>query len=224
MRLEIVDGSVDLFLFDLDGLLVDTEQLHWTAYQAMCQLFGCTMDWDYPTYLRVAGGSADGIQQRLRREMPQLFIGRTWEDLYAIKKEKFLELLASSSIPLMPGVEQCLSDLVRLGKPMVVVTHSPQIVVERVQGSHRIFDCMAQWISREMYKAPKPAPDGYATACSRMNIAPERAVGFEDTIRGIDALLAAGVVPILVNAHDESARRYCCQKGIRVLSSLADLL
>ena len=212
--------KMDLFLFDLDGLLVDTEILHWKAYQKMCQEFGFSLGWDYPTYRDVAGGSSDGIRQRLAQEIPQLFYGRTWEDLYAVKKEKLFDLLSTSKITLMPGVEACLSSLTFLKKPMVVVTHSSKRFVEMIQQAHPVFSLITRWIYREMYQAPKPSPDGYKTACLQMNVAPERAVGFEDTIRGIDALVSAGVNPVLVNAEDQSARSYCQQKGIPVLSSL----
>ncbi len=215
--------EIDLFLFDLDGLLVDTEILHWKAYQKMCQVFGYTLDWDFRTYLQVAGGSADGIARRIQREMPQLFFGRKWDELYAIKKEKFLELLASSPIPLMQGVEQCLSRLATLQKPMVVVTHSSTKIVKTVQASHPVFSLITQWVAREMYEAPKPAPDGYRAACDILKVAPGRAIGFEDTVRGIDSLLAAGVQPILVNGHDTAARGYCQQKGLSVIASFSEL-
>jgi beta-phosphoglucomutase len=214
---------IDLVLFDLDGLLVDTERLHWKAYQKMCEAFGSTMDWDYPIYLRVAGGSAHGIQKQLLEEIPSLFHGRTWEELYAVKKEKFFELLTSSPIPLMPGVEQCLPRLATLQKPMVVVTHSPQRFVEMVQSSCPVFKLITRWVSREMYDAPKPAPDGYRVACSMMKVPPERAVGFEDTVRGIDSLLAAGVYPVLVNANDQSARAYCEERGGMVFSTFDEI-
>ena len=215
--------EIDLFLFDLDGLLVDTERLHWKAYQQMCQTFGFALGWDYPTYLHVAGGSAHGIHTRIQQEIPQLFHGRTWEELYAMKKEKFFELLISYPIPLMPGAELCLQHLATLHKPMVVVTHSPTRFVEMVQASHPVFTFIARWISREMYEAPKPAPDGYLMACKMLKVLPGRTMGFEDTLRGIESLVAAGVYPVLVNANDQSARTYCERKGVRVISSLPDL-
>jgi HAD superfamily hydrolase (TIGR01509 family) len=221
--MEIFEG-IDLFLFDLDGLLVDTERLHWHAYQRMCQVFGATLGWDFPTYLQIAGGSAHGIHQRIRQEIPQLFDGRQWEDLYVVKKEQFFELLSSSTIPLMEGVEAFLSHLATFRKPMVVVTHSPKRFIDKVQASHPIFKVMADWVCREMYTAPKPAPDGYLAACAGQHILPQRALGFEDTVRGIDSLVAAGIRPILVNSHDESARMYCRQKGISVISSFLKLI
>ena len=147
--------KIDLILFDLDGLLVDTERVHWKAYQKMCQEFGCTLDWDFPTYFGIAGASSEGIQNRIQQEIPHLFHGRTWEELYAVKKEKFFELMTQLPIPLMPGVEQCLPLLATLHKPMAVVTHSPRRFVEMVQQSHPVFDLISTWISREEYQVPQ---------------------------------------------------------------------
>lgn len=220
MKLFDVDG----LLFDLDGLLVDTEQLHWQAYQQMCVHFGCTLDWELPLYLQIAGGSAGGIKDRMHKELPQLFEGRTWEQLYEVKRQRLFDLLAHSSIPLMKGVEEALPKLKKIGVPMVVVTHSPKAFVDLVRAAHPIFALMTSWVYREMYKAPKPAPDGYVRACQEVGVDPERAVGFEDTIRGIESLLAAKVQPVLINASDASARSYCQEREIRMFSSFEELV
>ena len=73
-----IPDTVDLILFDLDGLLVDTEQLHWRAYQEMCRAFGSTLSWDFPTYLRISGSASHAIAARMQVELPQtlLYWGR----------------------------------------------------------------------------------------------------------------------------------------------------
>ena len=210
-------------LFDLDGLLVDTEQLHWKAYRHMCEQFGCTLNWDFPLYLEVAGGSAGGIRDRMKRELPRLFAGRTWEQLYEIKRQKLFDLLGHSSIPLMNGVAEALPILAASKAPMAVVTHSPKAFVDLVRAAHPLFSLMTLWVYREMYDAPKPAPDGYLWACKELGVSPKEAVGFEDTIRGIESLLASGVRPILVNNSDPSARLYCTERGIRSFSSFEEV-
>ena len=212
----------DALLFDLDGLLVDTEQLHWKAYRSMCEHFGCKLTWGFPLYLEIAGGSAKGIEERMRQELPRLFLGRTWEELYAIKRQKLFDLLAHSPIPLMKGVAEALPALAEEGVPMAVVTHSPKAFVDLVKKAHPVFEAMTAWVYREMYSAPKPAPDGYLRACQEIGVTPERSVGFEDTVRGIESLVAAGVRPVLVNANDPSARSYCEERGIPVFSGFDD--
>ena len=216
--------DVDAMLFDLDGLLVDTEQLHWKAYRQMCEHFGCRLDWEFPLYLQIAGGSAGGIHEKMKKEIPQLFEGRTWEQLYDVKRQKLFDLLAHAEIPLMKGVAKALPILARAGVPMVVVTHSPKAFVDLVRAAHPLFSLMKSWVYREMYSAPKPAPDGYLRACQEVGVDPRRTVGFEDTVRGIESLVAAKIRPVLINASDASARAYCQEKGIRVFSSFDEMM
>jgi beta-phosphoglucomutase len=216
--------DVDAMLFDLDGLLVDTERLHWQAYRQMCEHFGCKLDWEFPLYLQIAGGSAGGIREKMKEEIPQLFEGRSWEQLYDIKRQKLFDLLAHTTIPLMKGVAEALPALANNGVPMVVVTHSPKAFVDLVRSAHPLFSLMSSWVYREMYNAPKPDPDGYLRACQEVHVVPNRAVGFEDTIRGIESLVAAKVQPVLINANDPSAQSYCKERGISTFSSFDEMM
>ncbi|MBS0655353.1 MAG: HAD hydrolase-like protein, partial [Verrucomicrobia bacterium] len=51
-----------LFLFDLDGLLVNTEETHYRAYARMCRDRGFTLPWDFPAYFRIAQSHSDAIR------------------------------------------------------------------------------------------------------------------------------------------------------------------
>jgi len=202
----------DLFLFDLDGLLIDSEAMHWRAYKAMCAQFGCTMTWDLSSYLVTAGSSADALQQRLREEFPQIFEGREWSEIYALKQQTLFNHIRINPPKPMPGAKVFVQQLKRLNKPMVVVTHSPREVVDGIQG---LFPEIDRWITREDYVRPKPAPDGYLCACRLYAVDPSCAIGFEDTVKGIRALEAAGCHGILVNVQ--------AQKGENVFHSFTDM-
>jgi HAD superfamily hydrolase (TIGR01509 family) len=218
-----IPDTTDLILFDLDGLLVDTEHLHWQAYQHMCQEYGQILPWDFPDYLKISGGSSTGVREQLEAKIPELFQGRDWDELYNVKRQKLYEILSSTPIPLMKGVEHCLPLLAGSGRPLSVVTHSPQRFVEMVKAAHPVFALITRWIWREMYKAPKPAPDGYVRACAELNISPARAIGFEDSVRGVEALIAAHIPAVLVNGVDPSARFACAHKKVRMISSLQEI-
>jgi len=193
----------DLFLFDLDGLLIDSEAMHWRAYKAMCAQFGCTMKWDLASYLVTAGSSADALQQKLREEFPRIFEGREWAEIYALKQQALFEQIRTNPPEPMPGAQVFVQQLKRLNKPMVVVTHSPKEVVNSVQG---LFPEIDRWVTREDYVCSKPAPDGYLCACHLYAVDPSRAIGFEDTVKGIQALEAAGCHAVLVNAQAKKER------------------
>jgi HAD superfamily hydrolase (TIGR01509 family) len=216
------NNDIDLILFDLDGLLVDTEQFHWKAYQVMCRMKNETLSWDFQTYLQIAGSSATSIRQQLQRDVPSIFERSTWEELYQMKKNALWEILTTSPIPLMQGVEEWIQKI-SPKKPIAVVTHSPCEFVERVRKNFPIFSSIDRWISREMYQEPKPAPDGYLFACRTLGIEPKRAIGFEDSLRGIDALDRAGCRAVLVNARDSRLQAVCRSRGIPVFSSFTEI-
>jgi HAD superfamily hydrolase (TIGR01509 family) len=211
--------SSKLLLFDLDGLLVDTEAFHWKAYRATCEKLGGSLPWSFEKYLSLSGKSATAIEEQLRQEQPSLFAGRTWNDIYIEKKRQLEYILSTQFIPLMPGVKPFIE--AHAHKPMAVVTNSPKSFTELVVKSHPFLATIPCWVYREKYHAPKPSPEGYLLACTEMNVAPADALGFEDSLRGVDALLKAGCTPILVNDRDLEFQKVCVERKILVIPSLS---
>ncbi len=216
-------SSFEAVFFDLDGLLVNTEELHWNAYREMCYRNGVNLEWDFSTYYSIASRSATGVLQRLIVEHPKLFEQKDWEDLYQEKRAILLKKFQSEVIPLMPGVETLLSSLQGISIPCAVVTHSSYSLVDQLQSQHHCFSAIQKWFARESYLNPKPAPDGYQAACLFFGVVPERCVGFEDSLRGVESLISAGVKPILVQKYDIPARNFCIQKGITTLSEIQEI-
>ena len=214
--------AFDLILLDLDGLLVDTELFHWKAYQIMCYRKGGNLSWDYQKYLQTAGSSATSIREQLQKEVPVIFEMNSWDQLYQAKKEALWELMSTSPIPLMKGVEEWIKK-VSAQKPLAVVTHSPKDFVEKVRSEHPIFSCLDIWIFREMYNDPKPSPDCYLLACASCGVEPKKAIGFEDSLRGIDALDRAGCSAVLVNDRDSHVQATCRVRGLPVFLSFAEI-
>ncbi|MBI3211630.1 MAG: HAD family phosphatase, partial [Simkania negevensis] len=77
----------ELFLFDFDGLLVDTEPLHFEAYRKLCQERGFELEWDFKTFCKIAHAKASGTRDALYELFPDLFRQEpNWAILYAEKK------------------------------------------------------------------------------------------------------------------------------------------
>ncbi len=187
--------SFDLFLFDLDGLLVDTEKLHFAAYQTLCKRYDFELPWELDEYLEIAHGSADGLKEAL---LPHLEGAGSWESLYAEKKKILQSLLISKEVSLMPGVESLLKELESSRAKRCVATHSAKDQVEAIKEALPILKTIPLWITREDYESAKPAPDAYLKAMEVLYDHGDRVVGFEDSLRGIHALNSAGVEPILI--------------------------
>jgi beta-phosphoglucomutase len=193
MSMEWID-SFDLFLFDFDGLLVDTEILHLRAYQMMCEQRGYTLPWDLDQFFQKAHGSAIGIREGIKALFPGMFErGVTWDVLYAEKKQFYEALLFTGNLTLLPGVEPLLKELARKNKKRCVVTNSTLRQIELIRSQIAVLNTIPRWVTRESYENPKPAPDGYLTALRELKSEGDRVIGFEDSMRGYDSLKAAGV-------------------------------
>jgi len=188
--------SFDLILLDMDGLLVDTERLHFAAYQSLSKRYGYELSWDMSRYLQIAHSSAEGLKEMIYPHISHA--QKEWSQLYEEKKLIYLDLLEKGDIALMPGVEGFLNELFQSGKKSCVVTNSPKGQVDAICNALPILKKIPNWVTREDYPLAKPAPDGYLKALELYAAPGDRAVGFEDSRKGIESLKAADVKPILI--------------------------
>ena len=189
-----------LFLFDFDGLLVNTEEIHFQAYRNMCEKYGFKLDWSFERYCHAAHYRAEGLREEIYQTLPQLYQAEPqWDVLYAYKRKQVIHLLESGAIQLMPGVEELLMKLQKANIKRCVVTHSPNSLVDVVRSQHSILDTIPHWITREHYTQPKPHPEGYQLAIQKFSSPEDNIIGFEDTPRGIEALLQTPAKPVLVS-------------------------
>jgi len=214
-----------LFLFDLDGLLVNTEEQHFQAYKIMLERRGFTLPWDFMTYFRIAQTDADAPRRYVYAEFPELFKKESrWDVLYSEKKKAYLELLEATPAPLMPGASRLLLALASANIKRCVVTHSHASLVQALKRQNAVLDTIPMWFTREDYKEPKPAPDGYLKAISTLALPEDNVIGFEDSSRGMRALLQTRSLSVLVNAIDEPTRLQFKEQGYPTFKTLDEVI
>lgn len=98
--------NFDLFLFDFDGLLVNTEPLHYRAYIETLAERGFLLDWSFIQFCALAHLSASALREAFYAKWPDL--DPDWEGIYADKKKAYLRLVLQGEVQLMPGVEKLL--------------------------------------------------------------------------------------------------------------------
>jgi beta-phosphoglucomutase len=195
--------SYQLFLFDFDGLLVDTESLHYASYLEMSRRRGYPLDWDYRRFCLEAHGKAMGFFDGLQREYPDVFKGGLLrEELYEEKKQIYVEMLQKESLSLMEGAGPLLDALNEYQIKSAVVTNSPSHQIALIKKKLPQLEKISSWVTREDYREPKPAPEGYLKAISLLGRPGDRIIGFEDTLKGLKALIAAGVESVLICPND----------------------
>ena len=223
----------DLFLFDFDGLLVNTEELHFGAYKKMCRDRGFELPWSFEKYCTKAHFSSSGIREGIEEDLPDLIAQeRDWNVLYGEKKRAYLELLEKGAVTLMPGVEELLFHLASSEIKRCVVTHSSKELVEPIRSQLPILETISLWIMREDYMHPKPHPEGYLKALEKLKSPNDRIIGFEDTYKGLQALQRVPCHPVIISAffkpegaisHFKSFEKIPSNLLLAALSAAADV-
>lgn len=214
-----------LVLLDFDGLLVNTEHIHYRAYQKMCADRGVNLTWDFPTYCSMAHYSSDVLRKELSRLYPRLHEnGATWDTLYQEKKEAYLKLLDQGAVTLMPGAEEFLRLIEKNGIQRCVVTNSGDELIKKIVNKLPQLKTISHWITREKYQLAKPDPECYQLAIKTFAKPQDKILGIEDTPRGLQALRATRAEPILVSELSYPEITQFKKEGIRCFRSFHQLL
>ncbi|MCL4237901.1 MAG: HAD family phosphatase [Anaerolineae bacterium] len=206
---------IEAVVFDMDGLLVDSEPL-WQ--QARIAAFGAErLRWTDADQREVMGSSTQAwarqIQTKLDDGTPtEEIIERVLDELVALYRRE---------VPLMPGANEILT-LLRGRYPLGLASGSPYRLIHAAlesAGWDGIFDPM---LSTDDMPRGKPAPDIYLAITARMGVPVERTAVIEDSTNGILSGVAAGVKVIAVPARDHPASDDVLSQASLVLSSLHD--
>lgn len=206
------------FLFDFDGILVDTEPLHYAAYEKTCHQWNIPWKWSFEEYCQVAHHESQGFKKALYREFPLLLEeGPSWDLISESKKEIYIALVHSQSLQLMPGVECLLHALYDKKIPCCVVTNSLREQVEIIKKLQPVLQLIPHWITRDDCQHAKPSPEGYLLAidrhASQEAISNKRIIGFEDTLKGFIALSQTPAYPVLICPASRSHVAECLALG-----------
>lgn len=185
-----------LFLFDFDGLLVNTEHVQFQAYVNMLAARGYDLGWSFAKFCELAHLNGTAVKEAVYAQFPDL--DPNWELLRAEKNEAYNQLLRVGKVELMPGVERLLNELQKGDVRRCVVTNSTLDQVEAIRSQLSILKTIPHWITREDYEKPKPSPEGYLKAIQMVGKKGDRIIGFEDSVRGLNALRQTPALAVLI--------------------------
>ena len=201
-------------LFDMDGLLLDTEPFYTEVTQAIVGRYGHTFDWTVKS--RMIGKKASD-SARILVDALQLPI--TPED-YLREREAMLATLFPSA-QAMPGAKRLTEHLARHGVPQAVASSSHRRDFELKITRHRewfaCFQCVVLGDDPEV-KRGKPAPDIFLAAAARIGAVRSQCLVIEDAPSGVEAARAAGMQVVAVPNPAMKAEAF--RDATQVLSSL----
>jgi len=174
-------------LFDMDGLLLDSERLARDAYVRACEDFGWRAD--LAVYQRCIGSTYEKTRDILTtahgEKFPYEAIDARWSDHYHAR-------LAEGPVPVKAGAVTLLSHLMERGVPMALVTSTRRATaLEKLEAAELIgyFDALVCGGETER---GKPDPDPYLAGAARLDLLPAACWALEDSANGVRAAVSAG--------------------------------
>ena len=203
-------------VFDMDGLLLDTEKIARDGFMAACRSVGVEPDPD--VYLRTIGTKSPNTRRILMEghgdSFPADAVFEAWNELFRQRESK------GGPLPVKPGAAAILEAAARLELPCALVTSSSDPgAAERL---HRVglLHHFALRITGDKVANPKPHPEPYQKAATGLGVESEHCWAFEDSTNGVRSAAAAGMnvfqIPDLI-APDEALLQ---RLRIRVLPDL----
>jgi beta-phosphoglucomutase len=182
----------DAAIFDLDGVLADSAAAHFVAWKRIADTLGVAFD-------ETANEALKGVDRMgsLRHVLNLGNIVMTDAEMTALaarKNDLYLEAVAlMTPADVLPGAERLIADVKAAGMGCAVASASrnARTLLTRL-GIVDQFDFIADASAARS----KPAPDIFLTCADALGVAPDRAVGFEDAVAGIEAIHAAGMFAV----------------------------
>jgi HAD superfamily hydrolase (TIGR01509 family) len=198
--------SCDALIFDVDGTLADTEELHRQAFNEA--FFACGIDWRwgpalYAELLQITGGKERIANYLSRQQVPaaeRARLLRLIPQVHAAKTRLYQELVALGHLRPRAGVMRLMKEARAAGLKLAIAsTTSPQNVESLLTSAFgrdapRWFSVIA---TGDVVARKKPAPDIYNLALERLGLESNKAIAFEDSAIGARSAKAAGLFTVV---------------------------
>jgi HAD superfamily hydrolase (TIGR01509 family) len=199
MTLTLPEGPFAAYLFDCDGTIVDSMPLHYVAWTEALAEFGCT-DFTEEFFYSMGGvpiaGVVDAINRRDGSAIPAAAFMARYDELYF------------GLLPTLKAVPEVLAEIhAKHGDiPFAVVSGSTRESVTKSLTALGILDLFETLVCAGDYAHGKPAPEPFLLAASRLGVAPEKCLVFEDAEAGIQSAIAAGMAWVrILQPHERLA-------------------
>lgn len=210
-----ISKSIKAALFDLDGVVFDTEPQYSVFWGSQCRRY-------HP--------EEPGLENRIKGQtLTQIFDAHFSGELTAEQPaiiERLNAFEAQMNFDYISGFEDFIADLHRRGVKTAVVTSSNQIKMEAVYRKHPEFHTLFQAIlTSEDFAESKPSPDCYLRAAERFGASPSECVVFEDSFNGLKSGRAAQMTVVgLATTNPAEQIAPLCDVVISDYTNLPDFL
>lgn len=205
-------------IFDMDGVLIDTEPLHHHAFFTEFAELGIPVSAaEYATFL---GKSTRNVFQVLKQ---RYHLAQDVEAMVDRKRELFNQAFdEDASLDLLPGIRQLLDDLRQHGLQLVVASSASKATITRVFDRFGLDQYFAHRVSGEDFAESKPHPAIFLRAAELAQTPVASCIVIEDAANGVAAAKAAGIYCIgYASAHSEGQNLGQANRVIRDFTELS---
>ncbi|MBT7953266.1 MAG: HAD-IA family hydrolase [Gammaproteobacteria bacterium] len=193
-------------IFDMDGTLADTEDIHRLAFNQAFVEFKFDWQWsveEYKELLSISGG-----KERIRNYLQlKQYIPEENTDLWhfagSVHKRKssiYREMLVAGHIQLRPGVRRLIEDAIKNEITLAIATSSSHKNVETLLTNalgEEALDLFSVIVTSDIVEDKKPSPAVYQLVLSELGLEPENCVAIEDTFNGNKAAIGANLKTVI---------------------------
>ena len=211
-----LSGRYAAVIFDMDGLLLDTETLWHQAEAELFRRHGDEFTWD--DKMAVIGTSYEHTSVYFA---DRLGLPREQGGALVAEMLQLMHGLLRQAVDARPGAVELVARLTDLdGVALGLASNSPRYLVDDALATTNLTDAFEVIVTSDDVKHAKPAPDIYRLACERLGVDPADALALEDSASGVAAAKAAGLTVIAVPQFAETD----VSAADRVIDSLEDLM
>lgn len=207
---------VEAVIFDLDGVLLDSEQLWNAAKEAFVHATGGHWHGDAPRAMLGMSSPewSSYMHDKLGVPLPPEEITRR---VVARMGERY-----RSGLPLLPGAMEAVRELAAHW-PEALATSASREIIDLVLELSGLADTFVATVSSDEVARGKPAPDVYLEAARRLGVQPARSVAIEDSSNGLRSAAAAGMTTIAVPNHHYPPSREALALAATTITTLHEL-
>ena len=205
-------------IFDLDGLLVDTEIIAFHIYEEIFREYGLPYTKEF--YARQFSGK--GMKENIAYLLETYPITGTPEEWY----DKILCMereLMTNGVQMKPGAKELLAYLKRSGRPVALASSSREDRAQKILREHGVDGYFDAFVYGKDVVRGKPYPDIFLKACEKLGQRPENCLVLEDSEAGIQAANAANI-PVICIPDMKRPNQSLLEKTAAVLDSLDQVI